>query len=291
MKIFLAVFAVLLANSRVLAAREFDAGEFIFSYTATNGEAKITSCSRKENDAEKQKTTYTIKIPSEIDEAKVTEIGDRVFADFTGLKNIKIPSTIGVIGEGAFSNCTLLATLKIPASVTNLGENAFARCRMIKTLEIPKSITSIPKGCFTDCRSLSSVNFPEGLGEIGEKAFFDCSDLTRLTIPASVTNIGEMAFFDCTKLTVASFLGPKPTVGEKVFDDVHVAFEFRASPNEWKDEAIPGTWQGHEIKDLTIETYRKLIFLPFIVGGIGTIIIMLVAIMLRDRSKDEDEDE
>ena len=39
MKIFLAVFAVLLANSRVLAAREFDAGEFIFSYTATNGEA------------------------------------------------------------------------------------------------------------------------------------------------------------------------------------------------------------------------------------------------------------
>lgn len=91
-------------------------------------------------------TKYTgeggdVKIPAEIDEKKVTAIGN-TFKE-----------------TGAFQNCTTLTSVIIPDGVTEIQDNAFQGCTSLKTVTIPASVTLLRNCAFDACPNLKSIYF------------------------------------------------------------------------------------------------------------------------------------
>ena len=137
----------------------------------------------------------------------VTNIGDGVFYDCSGLTSIIIPNSVTNIGNQAFMRCTNLASVTIGNSVTNIGNEAFEGCTNLASVTIGSSVTSIGNMAFERCESLTSVTIPESVTSIGYSAFHDCIRLTSVTIPNSVTNIDGFAFRGCicmTSVTIGS---------------------------------------------------------------------------------------
>lgn len=243
-------------------------------------------------DGETPSALQAVKIPAELGGAPVTAIGESAFAELDHLRDIKVPGGVTTIGSRAFKDCRGLRSVRLPSSVTKIGDRAFSGCRSLKSINLGPNITNIEQRTFRDCRALDSIDLPDDLADIGEKAFADCSSLRVVTIPHGVTNIADWAFADCTSLAVVVFLGPEPSVGGDAFARLDPDCFFRASSSEGWSVEIPGVWQRHMIIDLAINTYRRrtLIFLPMIVGTVGTVAILVLAIILRERRSDDDDE-
>ena len=116
-----------------------------------------------------------VEIPSDIDNKKVTSIGNCAFINDMYLKSVTIPEGVTNIGEGAFSSCQYLANVTIPEGVKTIGKDAFQ-----------------------GSPNLASITLPNGVTSIGSNAFYNCASLTDITIPDSVTDFGAQVF-DGTK--------------------------------------------------------------------------------------------
>ena len=116
-----------------------------------------------------------VEIPSDIDNKKVTSIGNFAFSNYRYFKSVTIPEGVTNIGKGAFSSCQYLANVTIPEGVKTIGEDAFR-----------------------ECPSLTTITLPNGVTSIGGNAFYSCTSLTDITIPDSVTDFGSQVF-DGTK--------------------------------------------------------------------------------------------
>lgn len=99
-------------------------------------------------------------IPSEIDEMKVTAVGNASQS------------------TGAFQDCTTLVSVVIPEGVTEIQDNAFQSCSSLKTVTIPASITVIWHCAFDDCPNLKSVYFEGDAPQTGNYVFSYISPLT-----------------------------------------------------------------------------------------------------------------
>lgn len=262
----------------------------LWRYEIVNGGAVIQAAEPIPGE-DAQTELETLKIPADFDDVPVVAIGDGAFAENDKISEIKIPGGVVSIGSRAFKDCRNLKSVKLPDSTTEIGDRTFSGCRALKSVTLGANITNIAARTFRDCRSLASIDLPENLASIGDRAFADCAALHSVTIPRGVTNIAEWAFADCSALAVVVFLGTEPSVGEDAFARVNADCLFRASSAEGWSVEIPGVWMGHKIIDLAIETYRRktLIFLPMIVGAIGTIAILVLAIVLRERRSEDDE--
>ena len=272
----------------------------VWRYDATDGGAIIRGAALPapapdvENAAAGASSTAALeelKVPAELGGLAVVAIGDDAFNENERLREVKVPEGVKRIGSRAFKDCRSLRSVKLPDSATEIGDRAFSGCRALKSVSLGAHVTNIAERTFRDCRSLGSIDLPECLASIGEKAFADCAALHVVTVPHGVTNIAGWAFADCAALSTVVFLGAEPAVGDDAFARVGEGCFFRASAEEGWSVKIPGTWQGRNIVDLAIETYRRtyLIFLPSIVGAIGTIAILILAIVLRERKEDDDE--
>ena len=69
-----------------------------------------------------------------------------------GCKNTTIPASVTRLGERAFANCSGLTSITIPQSVTSIGYYTFAGCSDLTSITIPKSVTSIGDYAFASCR-------------------------------------------------------------------------------------------------------------------------------------------
>jgi hypothetical protein len=98
-------------------------------------------------------------IPPAIDNAPVTSIGERAFAD-SQLTGVTIPNGVASIGEWAFAY-NQLTGVTIPNGVTSIGEWAFA------------------------FNQLTGNSIPDGVTSIGERAFAR-NRLTGVTIGSNV---------------------------------------------------------------------------------------------------------
>lgn len=126
----------------------------------------------------------------------VTNIGDRVFRDCAGLKNVTLPDTLREIGNYAFENCDSLETVSIPAGTEKLGACAFSDCANLKTVILPDSIKEISSSCFSGCASLAlSPVLPASLETVGESAFSGCSAITEIVFPVCIKKIADKAFY------------------------------------------------------------------------------------------------
>lgn len=265
-----------------------DGGAVIRSVALEAGEAAESSPIGEEKAAQALKE---LEIPAELAGNRVVEIGDGAFFGQDAIREVTLPEGVMRIGVRAFKDCRGLNVVHLPTSVIEIGERAFSGCRSLKHINLGDDVTNIATRTFRDCRELAAIDLPGNLASIGEKAFADCSALHAITVPRGVTNIAASAFADCSALGVVVFLGAEPTVGEDAFERVDAKCFFRASESEGWSVKIPGVWQGRKIVDLAIDAYRRrtLIFLPMIVGSIGTVAILVLAIVLRERRSDDEE--
>lgn len=154
----------------------------------------------------------TFKIP-----ASVKSIGDRAFANCTGIESISIPDSVSTIGAYAFSGCNGLKSVTIPNAVTNLGIYSFQNCSNLSALTLPTALSGINEGVFSGCSKLTSVNFPESLVSLGKSAFSGCTALVLSTIPSTINSIGESCFSACVGLKSIAIPSSVSVINNSVF--------------------------------------------------------------------------
>jgi hypothetical protein len=170
--------------------------------TITSGEDKISG---------------SVDIPHTIWGEPVTAIGDKAFAECSGLTSVTIPNSVISIGVGAFLSCKSLTMVAIPNSITTIGYGAFANCNRLTSATIPNSVTTIGAGAFYGC-AFTRVTIPNSVTSIEKQTFSYCRGLTSVTIPNSVTTIGDEAFASCSRLTSISIPNSVTSIGDKAFD-------------------------------------------------------------------------
>ena len=154
------------------------------------------------------------------EEEYVVREGTEVICDealqSTGIRSVKLPSTIISIGSVAFANNNLVSC-NIPNSVTSIGNSAFYLCKSLQSITIPNSVTSIGDEAFKSCESLQSVTIPNSVTSIGDEAFSWCVSLQSVTIPNSVTSIGDEAFSWCVSLQSVTIPNSVTSIGDQAF--------------------------------------------------------------------------
>ena len=90
-------------------------------------------------------------------DGSVTAIGERAFANCTGLEAITLPNCLTYIGSSAFANCTGLKSIVIPDSVTQIGNNAFSGCENIRKAVIGKGVENVDLNPFSSCYRLAEI--------------------------------------------------------------------------------------------------------------------------------------
>lgn len=207
-----------------------------------NGFTYYTRFNEENNRTEAVVTGYKgidndLVIPDSIDNAVVTSIGVKAFAESNQFESITIPDSIGSIGEDAFWECNglkkvyvssiedwckikfedissnpivyareiyidgeLATDITIPKGITKICDYAFVGCDTITNVVIPNSVISIGNSAFFDCSNLKNISIPNSVISIGDSAFYYCYNLKNISIPNSVVNIGAGAFSGCSNL-------------------------------------------------------------------------------------------
>ena len=195
-------------------------------------------------------------IPSTIDGASVTSIGENAFYGWAELTSVTIPDSVKSIGAYAFTYCTELTSVTIPASVTSIGKYTFSWCTSLSEVTIPDSVTNIGECAFGQCESLSEVTIPDSVTNISESAFEECYSLTSVTIGNSVTSIGEWAFYSCGCLTEITIPDSVTSIGANAFEgclELENVY-YTGSESDWESVSIEN---GNDaLKNATI-TYVK----------------------------------
>jgi hypothetical protein len=131
-------------------------------------------------------TRDIVVIPQTISGIRVTEIGERAFAQ-RGLKAVVIPNTVTTIASSAFAR-NQLTTFTIPNSVTSIGRSAFEMNRLT-AVTIPNSVTTIGASAYVG-NQLTSVIIPNSVTFIDMSAFSG-NPVTTLIVPLSLARSGR----------------------------------------------------------------------------------------------------
>lgn len=139
----------------------------------------------------------------------ITEIGDRVFQNRTGLTGITIGKNVEKVGVNAFYGCNKLVFVKFEADGTKpleIEAEAFRNCSALTGIELPSRLVSIGENAFYSCSKVTSFTIPEGVTTIGAGAFWYCGSMTEISLPATLTTLeltkeGEFTVFNgCSSL-------------------------------------------------------------------------------------------
>ena len=191
------------------------------------------------------------------EEEYVVREGTEVICDgalrSTGIRSVKLPSTIISIGSEAFASNTFLDSCNIPASVKYIAHsNPWRECFHIMNMDIQsknfiikdgilyssdfrivygaiywKSVFNIDNRSKKICANaflsnrfnknkLKSIGL-SNIEYIGIAAFSGCGSLQSVTIPNSVTSIGDRAFSSCKSLQSVTIPNSVTSIGDRVF--------------------------------------------------------------------------
>lgn len=149
----------------------------------------------------------------------VTSIGKYAFARCSSLTSLKLGENIKTIGDHAFYYCIKLESVTIPQSVTFMGDRAFTGCAQLNSLTINDAAISIGDWTFDECYKLTTLSLGEKIKTIGDYAFYDCRILNNVTIPQSVTSIGDHAFGGCYEMDSFTIKDATTSIGKYAFSD------------------------------------------------------------------------
>ena len=196
------------------------------------------------------------------DKEYVVREGTEVICDgalkHTGIRSVKLPSTIISIGSVAFADNNLVSC-NIPASVKYIAHNnPWRGCLRIMNMDIQsknfiikdgilyssdfrivygaiywKSVFNIDnrsqKICANAFFSYFNKNKLKSIGlsnieYIGKEAFSWCQSLQDITIPSSVTYIGDGAFSGCKSLQSITIPNSVRNIGNNAFRGCNICF-------------------------------------------------------------------
>ena len=212
-----------------------------WTYTITNGTAKITAYSGTES---------SITIPNTLDGYRVAIIGTSVFSFRPSLTSVTFNSNLVSIESYAFESCTGLTSITLPESLEKLGKHAFYNCTGLSSITINakalsnladtncfydagkyasngikvtfgEKVTKIPTNLFCCTENhhprINSVKIGSSVTKIGANAFLDCRDLTSVSWGSGLVSIDTCAFELCTSLTSAAFPESLIKIGYQAF--------------------------------------------------------------------------
>lgn len=133
----------------------------------------------------------------------VERIGSDCFHGCSSLTNIDIPDCVTDFGERVLAQCTGLRTATLGKSITRVPAGTFEGCTALESVTFRGDITEIGAHAFYGCTSLRNVVIPEGVTNIGEHAFAYGDGLT-VVIPESVRGVAMTAFEGSRNLTVVA---------------------------------------------------------------------------------------
>lgn len=181
-----------------------------WKYEWNNGSIKITGYLGDET---------SITIPSKIDGARVTAIGNWQYFN-KPIISITIPESVEQIDSAWFSgfckaeNWHKLESINVDSNNKSYSSEdgvlytkdrsgllLYPQGKNGSSFVIPDSVKEIGHFAFTNCIQLTKVSILKGVMSIGVCAFKGCNSLKDVIIPKSVTLIGANAFGDCVQLT------------------------------------------------------------------------------------------
>lgn len=139
-----------------------------------------------------------ITIPSEIDGAKVTIIGEDTFHGNENIEKVSIPESVVQIEGLAFCGCINLTEVNIPETISTIEVYVFEKCESLTEITIPSSVTQIETWAFLGCSGLKKIVIPDSVTEIDVSAFDGCTSLSDVTLPEHFNNEDDiyLAFSD-----------------------------------------------------------------------------------------------
>lgn len=145
------------------------------------------------------------------------------------MSSIYLPEGLETISSGAFYKVSGLKTVKIPSTVRYIGGTAFGGMQDLERVEGLKASHFGPYtfSLFTDCPkfNMDLYDVLKGLTEIPSQMFQNCFSLKSITIPKNITKIGTVAFRGCVGLESVIFESPTPPELERAEDT------FQGSPD------------------------------------------------------------
>ena len=152
-------------------------------------------------------------IPATLADKPVVAIGEKAFADMTGLKAVSVPDSVTEIGFGAFAGCKNLTSLRTPVFTCEdapyFGALFGAKSHDAQGSAVPAGLSTlvltggetVPDYAFYACRGLEAVALPATITELGDFAFYNCGALVCVTTGhTALTSVGEHVFTNCAAL-------------------------------------------------------------------------------------------
>ncbi len=199
---------MLLAMLPSVAAFAATSGNYVYTVLADNT-VQITAYNGSASDVD---------IPAVLNGYTVTQIGEGVFQNDTGLRTVSFPDSVTDILKDVFNGCTNLRSISLPDGLITIGDSAFMSCISLRRISIPDGVTTIGHGAFYDCTALESLVLPSGLQFLGAFAFYETA-LSSVTIPQGVTSIGDCAFYGCEELQSVTIPQGLTSIGDYAFGD------------------------------------------------------------------------
>ena len=128
--------------------------------------------------------TGAVEIPSEFDGQPVTSIGNYAFQGCTGIKLIRIPSSVQAIGSYAFYNCHNLTSINIPDGIKIIKESLFGGCSNLVSLTLSDSIETIEQYAFADM-PMTEMVMPKSITNVYFRMFVNCANLKAVYFPGA----------------------------------------------------------------------------------------------------------
>lgn len=144
-------------------------------------------------------SSNNIVIPDKINGKPVTLVASGAMANFSGLKSVKIPSSVKQI-DGAFKNCKALEKIELADGVESIN-GAFEGCVALEKVTIPKTVKTAVSA-FSGCAKLSEVEIKDGVENISSA--FKSSAIEEIELPKSIKT-ADSAFANCEGLKTVKF--------------------------------------------------------------------------------------
>lgn len=205
------------------------------------------------------KPTGSFTIPSEFESVlgtmTVKSIGDRLFANSTGLLSVTIPNSVTNLGDEVFLNCDVLASVSLANGLRSIGRHPFSGTAL-ETVSLPDTVRTIDGNILAGCDPSTGISVGSAnpyfsvtdQGVLYDKDFTTLvavpMTLEEIEIPASVTTFAEECFLGCIRLKKVSFLGDAPTAadGDDLYLDAHASLTNFVFIGNTTFGPVPGTW-------------------------------------------------
>ena len=127
----------------------------------------------------------------------------------SGLKRVKLPSTLRRIQHKAFMGCKSLRNVRLPDGLEQLGMQCFSESGL-ESVFFPASTRTVFMGAFKGCKQLRSAFLNEGLESLGAREFYSYryyeglvfagSELESVSLPSTLRVIEKDTFWSCKNL-------------------------------------------------------------------------------------------